>query len=552
MFVANPSIFGDELIYWSMARNFHHGLPLVAFNVHFDIPTQLYPLLISPLFAAGDSTVVYPLVKLVSCLMFCSVVFPAYFLARELLTYQESLLVALLSLLVPGGVYSATVMAENLYYPFFVLTAWLSYRALYRGRWGDSSLAGLAFAATYYAKPHVLFLMAAYGIALSIWLLIAILRAPSLHAGIRQSLPGLLYRSIPFAVFALSLAIRVWELAGYGHSLADILFGHFYAGGFHVSKHLPFAAFLESGTWLLVVLTISTAWLPVLAMIESAFCWKRFADAHRWFWVFSSCAALIFLVMIARYNVLNDAFLRSHERYIFQLSPLLFTWYFASRRLLSSRWLFPVAGLFVIATSLALARSSSVLTWSSASDAPTFTGVFWARLRHPTGELMLLALLLCGGLLCLLAAASARPRRLFAGWAAFLIVCNIGWYGFQLTTIQHIVKPFSEFAWKLKVATPPSATIGFLQDQADIRAAWYANFWLPQPMYYYGDKEQTYWFVAPITRAPDGALNFGRPRPQLILAADSLVLPYNVIREFPELRLRLYQVPTLTEMKSPK
>src|SRR5579885_2461977 len=43
MFVASPSIFTDELTYWSLARSLHHGMRLIAFNGYYDIPTQLYP-----------------------------------------------------------------------------------------------------------------------------------------------------------------------------------------------------------------------------------------------------------------------------------------------------------------------------------------------------------------------------------------------------------------------------------------------------------------------------------------------------------------------------
>jgi hypothetical protein len=554
MFVANPSVFGDELIYWSMARSFHHGLHFVAFNIHIDIPTQLYPLLLSPLFAAGDTTVIYPLVKLVSSLMLCSAVFPAYFLARELLSQEESIAVALVSLLIPGGAYTATVMPENLYYPSFVLAAWLSYRTLYRGRLKDSILTGIAFAISYFVKPHVLFMIVAYGLSLFAWFLSRVLDARKTQLGISQLLAGLLYRSIPFAIFAFSLGIRFLQTAAYGHSLMVVLFGRFYVSLVQLhNPSVPLRASLASATWLLVVMIISTAWVPVLAMIGSLSFWKRLSDAQRWFWVFTSCTTLMFVMMITRHNVLNDGILRTHERYVFQLSPLFFTWYFVARRFPVSRWLSFVAGLFVAIMSFAVARSSNVLTWNSFSDAPTFTGPFWSHLRYQRGGAVIFVFLLCGGLLCILtSAASHNPRKLVAGWAIFLIACNAGWYMFQFTIVQRDVRRFTNFTMSLKATILPTDTIGLLRDQADLRYGWYPNFWLPQPVYYYGEREHDYWFITPLTGAPDGTLNFGMQRPRLLLASDSIPLSYALVREFPEQHLRMYRVPSLAETKFSK
>ncbi|HUI85133.1 MAG TPA: glycosyltransferase family 39 protein [Candidatus Binatia bacterium] len=549
MFVASPTIFGDELIYWSMARSFHHGLHFLAFNGVFDLPTQIYPVLLSPLFAANDSIVTYPLVKLASSLMFCSVVLPAYFLARELLTREESLMVALLSLLIPGGAYSATVMAENIYYPAFVLGVWLAYRALYRGTAGDAVLAGIGFVVGYYAKPHILFMMVAYGMVVLAWFFVASAQGPSLKAGLRQALPGLLRRCIPFAVFACGLGIRLVE-TGYSHSPTVILFG-IYTGILLGKESVPVSAFLVSGAWLLVVMMISTAWLPVPGMIAAVLRWKRLSDAERWFWIFASCTAAVFLVMITRHNVLNDDALRSHERYVFQLSPLFFTGYFAWRRLLPWRWLTPVAAVVVAAVSFLVARSSHLLTWMNFADSPTLSSVFVQQVRHHRhAGAAIFAWLFAGGLLCLAASRAGRkPRRLLIGWGVFLLALNAGWYDLQISFIQREVKHCNDVAMYLKAAVPQTEAVGWLQDSSDVRYGWYSNFWLPQPFYYYSWKEHKYWFERPVTAAPDGGLEFGNPRPQLLLAADSIALPYAVVHDFSGLHLRLYRVPPLAETR---
>jgi hypothetical protein len=551
MFMTSPTILTDELTYWSLARNFHHGLHFFAYNLRFDSPAQLYSIFLSPLFGAVDSSVVYVLVKLASSLMFCSVVFPAYFLARELLAESEALMVALLSLLVPGGIYTATVMAENLYYPMFVLSAWLTYRALCRGRLRDGVFAGTAFAVGYFVKPHLLFLIAGYGVAVALWFFSRLVAAPSVKLGVQDELPGLLRRCVPFVVFAFGLPVRFLETAGYTHSLVVVIFGEGYVGTVQLANHrIPWNSFVTSGTWLLMVLLVSTAWLPVLAMIESVLVWKRFNQAQRWFWVLSACTAAVFLVMITRHNVLNDGILRTHERYIFQLAPLFFTWYFVARRQLPVRWL-PITGaVVVLVVSVAIARSSHLLTWNLSSDSPTLSGVFWMHLRYPNSGWIIVAALLGGGLLCLAAPLVTRKPHLFLiAWALFLIGANAGWYGLRLKFVKPEVKRINDVAMYLKTTVPRSDAVGLLEDGADRRVGWYGNFWLSQPFYFYGWKQPGEGFALRVTSASDGTLDFGKERPQFLLASDSIALPYTVVHDFPETHLRLYSVPSATGAK---
>ncbi len=510
MFVG-PSIFEDELVYWSMAKSFHHGMHFVTFNIPYDIPTQLYPVLLSPLFAARDSLVTYPLVKMVSALMFCSVIFPAYFMAREVLSHKEAQVVALLSVLIPGGAYTATVMAENLYYPTFVLAAWLSYRTLCYGRGRDALLAGIALCATFYAKPHVLFLITAYGLSVTCWFLSRIRKSSSVKLGIKECFPGLLYRCIPFLIFAGGLGIRFWETASMpSRSLVVILAGEGYLALVHGARHLPLRWFSLSGMWLLADMFVATAWLPLVALIESACLWKRFSEPQRWFWLLTSFALAIFLVMIARHNSLNDDALRIHERYLFQLSPLLFTWYFVGRKLLARPWLV-AGGIFAVAvTAVAIPWSTGVLTWTSFCDSPTFNTLFWLQFAEKSPWAPL-AFLCGGGLLCVVASlASRNPNRVLIGWAIFLIACNAGWYGFERTRVKHDFQPFHDLALNLKATLPPGSAIAFLQDKADTRAAPYANFWLSQPVYYYGVNERPYWYMQTMAQADGWRVEFHR------------------------------------------
>jgi hypothetical protein len=548
-FVAAPSIFGDELTYWSLARSFHHGMHFVAFNMRYDIPTQIYPIILSPLFSISDSLVTYSLARLLSCVMFCCIVFPAYFMAREFLSRREAMTVAVLSLFIPGGAYTATVLAENLYYPVFIFGVWFCYRTLSRGRRQDAVWTGVIFAAGYFVKPHMLFLMAAYGLALLVWLAS---EWRTRRTGIQELLPGFVCRCIPLAMFLITLGIRVVEEFKYNKNPAIILSGEAYAGVTQLASYgVPFKAFLVSGTWLLVVMMISTAWLPVVAMVGTAASWKRFDQAERWFYVMSSLTVLVFLVMITRHNVLNDGHLRTHERYIFQLAPLLFTWYFIARKVLPARRMLAATAAVVALTALAMARfANTALTLNSFGDSPTFAGLCWIHIRAPRSGYLICALLLVGGALCIVVArSSGNLRRLLAGWAVFLVACNAGWYVLQITTVQKVNKDARKLAMTLKETMPPKASIGVMPDDTAVTSWWLPEFFLNQPVYYYGVGERKFWFAHLITREPDGTFDFGDERPDFLLAAKTLTLPYEQVGEYPAVGLRMYRVPPLTETK---
>src|SRR5262249_40554053 len=55
---------------------------------------------------------------------------PTYFLARMLVTRRAAIVVAVLTVAIPGMSYAASIMPESLAYTWFALTSWLVVRAL--------------------------------------------------------------------------------------------------------------------------------------------------------------------------------------------------------------------------------------------------------------------------------------------------------------------------------------------------------------------------------------------------------------------------------------
>jgi hypothetical protein len=556
LLVTSPSIFTDELTYWSLARSFHHGAHFFAYNNPYDIPAQLYSILLSPLFGTGSSTIVYIFAKLLSSLMLCAVVFPAYFLAREIVNHREALAVAILSLLVPGGIYTATVMAENLFYPVLVLCAWLAFRTLLRGKVRDALWSGVAFSVGYYVKPHILFLMAGYAVCIGIWFISQLLPWDPAKRTLPTASAGAARRCIPFVVFACGLTVRAWETAGRAHSIVGMITGEAYAGVIKTGNYrLPWDLFAHSAAWLILVLAISTALLPLVAVMIGAFQLPKFDQTQRWFWIFLLCVCGTFLFMITRHNVLNDGLLRTHERYVFELSPLLFAWYFASRDKLPRRLLLPITAALVVGVASVLAYvSPHLLTWSVQCDSPTLSGLFWMLLRSPWhhARAFILTTLLVGGSICLLGSLFRRRLPILVlCWAAVLIACNLGWYTLRLKLVTPEVKRFNEIAMFVQAEVSRYDAVGFLEDNADPRVGWYGAFWWPGPYrYYYRERQpNTDWFAVPVKSRPDGSLEFGTENPRVLLASDSIELPYPVVHYFADAHMRMYRLGDPTETK---
>jgi hypothetical protein len=119
-----PFIMVDELIYSEMAKSFAsdlgfsvRGLPVRGYGA-------VYPVLISPAYAAFDRIPdVYAGVKTINSLVMSLAAVPAYLIARRVVSARLALLAAILTVTVPSMVYTATVMTENAYYPVLLLAA---------------------------------------------------------------------------------------------------------------------------------------------------------------------------------------------------------------------------------------------------------------------------------------------------------------------------------------------------------------------------------------------------------------------------------------------
>ncbi len=133
---AAPWIMIDEIVYSELAKSFAaHGHFLVR-----GVPSNgygfVYPVMIAPawwLFAAIPDA--YRAAKVIDSVVMSLTAVPAYFLARRLLPSGLSLAAAALTVLVPSMLYTGMLMTENVFYPLFVLAAFLFVRMLEAPTW---------------------------------------------------------------------------------------------------------------------------------------------------------------------------------------------------------------------------------------------------------------------------------------------------------------------------------------------------------------------------------------------------------------------------------
>jgi hypothetical protein len=119
-----PYYLPDEYIYPSLARSLaEHGRPLIrGVGVHF--PALLDPIVTAPVWlVTSDPITAFRLTQGIHAVFFSLAAIPAYLLCRRLgLAAWLGIAVAALTVAVPDGVYSSTMLADPLAYPL-VLSA---------------------------------------------------------------------------------------------------------------------------------------------------------------------------------------------------------------------------------------------------------------------------------------------------------------------------------------------------------------------------------------------------------------------------------------------
>jgi hypothetical protein len=297
-----PWIMVDELLYSELAKSFaEHGRFLIR-GEPSDGLGIVYPVLIAPAYRLfGSVPDAYAAAKAINAVLMSLSAVPAYLLARRAVRPGLALVAALLAVAVPSMVYTGTLMTENVFYPLFLVTAYLLVVTLERPtlprQLGLVALCGL------------LYLTRAQAVAL----VPAILTAPFYYAG-RAGLR--LFRWTYVVVAGLGGLLLAAQLAR-GRSLTDLLGAYSAAADTHYTVGSSFR-------WLLYHLGELDLYLgvaPFFALVLLAVLRPRQGRA------FLAAALSLSAWLVLEVSVFASApyVSRIEERNMFYVAPLFFT-----------------------------------------------------------------------------------------------------------------------------------------------------------------------------------------------------------------------------------
>jgi hypothetical protein len=117
---ATPTVFNDELLYAKLSQSLAAGHGLAIRGEQFLFPAPLAPLVQAPAWLLGSMTDAYAAAKLLNAAIMSAAVFPAYWLARQVVRPSYALLTATAAVATPAMVYHGYLMSEALAYPVFL------------------------------------------------------------------------------------------------------------------------------------------------------------------------------------------------------------------------------------------------------------------------------------------------------------------------------------------------------------------------------------------------------------------------------------------------
>ncbi len=127
---ATTTVFNDELLYAKLSQSIAAGQGLSIRGEHFFFPAPLASLVQAPAWLLSSMPDAYAAAKLLNAAVMSAAVFPAYWLARQVVRPSFALLTAAAAVATPAMFYHAYLMSEALAYPVFLITVAVLARAL--------------------------------------------------------------------------------------------------------------------------------------------------------------------------------------------------------------------------------------------------------------------------------------------------------------------------------------------------------------------------------------------------------------------------------------
>ncbi|MDD5331698.1 MAG: glycosyltransferase family 39 protein [Candidatus Nanoarchaeia archaeon] len=217
--VNNPIAFSDDYTYIKLARNIFY---FNTFSVNSQNPLYyppLYPLILSFTYLVKDMNLIFVLMKLINSIISSLIIFPIFLLAREFLDERETIILTIITALLPYNIlFSNVIMAENLFYPLVLFSIYFIYKSFTTKKITYDILAGIFISLSYLTKT--------LGLGLIFVVLIPFLY--KLIKGNYYEIKKKIVMAVFFILVSLPWFIRNFELFGFSLGL--------FAGGYPTTK----------------------------------------------------------------------------------------------------------------------------------------------------------------------------------------------------------------------------------------------------------------------------------------------------------------------------
>jgi Dolichyl-phosphate-mannose-protein mannosyltransferase len=309
--IRRPRVFGDELIYWQLARG-------LAWTGHFTVrgvaaPRYgvVYPALLAVAQRLGsDQTAAYAIAQVLNAVVFSLTAVPVYVIASRVLKRRHALLAAWLAVVLPSCVYTSSIMTENAFYPLFLSCALLMVRALERPSAARQLLVAAAVAVTFLARAQAVVLLPSYLLA-AVLLAMTTSRGrklSTLAASLRQHAPTIAV--LAFGAIA-GTAVRGSSTLGPYHVLVT-------SYGLRPFAHWALANVADLELYLGVIPLAAFGILLVQALSPASLSLEL-----RRFVLLTACLGAGLLATVAALSASKYGLGRLHERNLFYLAPLV-------------------------------------------------------------------------------------------------------------------------------------------------------------------------------------------------------------------------------------
>jgi hypothetical protein len=431
----SPTIFSDEAEFSQISRGIaENGVPSRRGEPSgFE---TLYTYLVAPAWWLDGAEASWEAAKLIGVLVMSTAIFPAYALAREVVSRGWALVAAIIAVAAPPLSYSPYLLDEPLAYPFSTAALWAIVAAVARPSWPRMGLAAALCLVAPLVRGQLAVLLIVFGAGLF----------------------SLLWRTERFRAWRARWTTGDWvgviALVIGGAIVVSAAAGH-RSEPWYVATGFEKRLLLDNATWSLAALAIGLGILPLVATVVAILSRRLWAtDGGRAFAVVTVAAFAAFLF----YTGVKGAYLAKTfsilvlERNLIYLTPLavVATAAVLSRSLATAPALVGGLGVALLVVATASFRLDQYPYFESPGLAITAFANRELAWDEPTIRRALYVVALVS--VALLAARGlARTRGLGLGLAVVAVGAVATW---TLTTEVYAARGLNVFAERLHGATP--------------------------------------------------------------------------------------------------